>query len=618
MLQSKPIARRWFLCSTLNIFALSVFWSGVVSAGPDADKLKLLASSAGRYAAWRDICGDPDGADIRSDFLARVELLAPEEQAVIIQHFEKRYTKKKKNGEKAVESCILQGKTDCCTVGPAGRIIGAKKLYDSHVASFAVAAVPAESSGSAAESAAPSAPPSKPVPTAATPVAAAAKPVPVAATAKPTATLDPSLGELTELAKSAGQYAAHNDVCGQPMGAAVKADYRAWVELLSEKMGPLANSRFDQNYKFKKQQTRPYNCPDTKHLAVLKKKYEYDMRVLGATSIPGGYTPSTSAEDVVAILAVAKNLPETSLAPGNLPDMRAYTAQMNRLAFLVAALIRSAKQCDDPVGALTKSQFLALIEPLSAQGQDKAMSWSELSGEAKPKKELKPGDRGYYPPKPCPRGILESGRANYEGILKLLAKVARTEYRTKQTGPAAGVATVADSKSSRIKRIRVEDFYSGIPTERVKAYQQAKLDAIIAECGGTRDTMIRENMKTFFRASLASQASWSSRSAPQKEQMAEQQMFKYDLQYEQTMAKIFKSGCGKVFIDRKPDTPELAYTSYLAYQDQLLDRSAKLQAGYACLELEKAYMQNAPGATRKAVDECQKAKYQTYVTAQER
>ena len=95
-------------------------------------------------------------------------------------------------------------------------------------------------------------------------------------------------------------------------------------------------------------------------------------------------------------------------------------------------------------------------------------------------------------------------------------------------------------------------------------------------------------------------------------------MFKYDLQYEQTMAKIFNSGCGKVLIDGKPDTPELAYTSYLAYQDQLLDRSAKLQAGYACLELEKAYMQNATGATKKAVDDCQKAKYQKYIAAQER
>ena len=315
--------------------------AGVV---PNAENLKPLAGSAGKYAAWADVCGDPVGAEVRSDFLARVELLAPDEQAGIIRIFEKRYKKKKKNGEKAVKSCTLQGKTDCCTVGPSGYIIEAKKRYYSHVAKLDGATVTAESSQSAAESAAPSAPPSKPVPTAATPVAAAAKPVPVAATAKPTATLDPSLGELTELAKSAGQYAAHNDVCGQPMGVAVKADYWAWAELLSDKMKPIAKSRFDQNYKFKKQQTRPHNCPDTEHLAVLKKEYEYDMRVLGATSIPGGYTPSTSAEDVVAILDVAKTLPETSLAPGNLPDMRAYTAQMNRLAYQVAALIRSAKQ----------------------------------------------------------------------------------------------------------------------------------------------------------------------------------------------------------------------------------------------------------------------------------
>jgi hypothetical protein len=141
-------ARHWFLNLVLTLFALSVTWPGASSA----ENLKPLAGSAGKYAAWVDVCSDPAGAEVRSDFLARAELLAPDEQAGIIQHFEKWYTRKKKNAEKAVENCILQGKTDCCTLGPAGYIIRAKKLYESHVASLAVTAVPVESSGSASQS----------------------------------------------------------------------------------------------------------------------------------------------------------------------------------------------------------------------------------------------------------------------------------------------------------------------------------------------------------------------------------------------------------------------------------------------------------------------------------
>ncbi|MBT8437282.1 MAG: hypothetical protein KJP11_07920 [Gammaproteobacteria bacterium] len=139
-------------------------------AVPNAENLKPLASFAGRYAAWADVCGDPVGAEVRSDFLARVELLAPKEQAGIIRIFEKRYKKKKKNGKKAVKSCIRQGKTDCCTVGPEGYIIEAKKRYYSHLAKLDAAAVPAESSQSAAEIAA--AAPAKTV----SPLSAAASP----------------------------------------------------------------------------------------------------------------------------------------------------------------------------------------------------------------------------------------------------------------------------------------------------------------------------------------------------------------------------------------------------------------------------------------------------------
>lgn len=64
-----------------------------------SEDLKPLASSAGRYAAWADVCGDPaTSADVRSDFLARAELLTPDEQPGIIKLFERRYAKKKKNG----------------------------------------------------------------------------------------------------------------------------------------------------------------------------------------------------------------------------------------------------------------------------------------------------------------------------------------------------------------------------------------------------------------------------------------------------------------------------------------------------------------------------------------
>ncbi len=218
----------------------------VVSAEPDADKLKLLATFAGRYAAWRDICGDPDGADIRSDFLARAELLAPAEQAGIIQQFEKRYTKKKKNGEKSVENCIGQGETDCCTVGPAGRILGAKNLYDSHIASLTVAAVPAESAGSAAESAAVvPAPPVSDVSNKESVAAAPTSPTPFAPL--PASSHIPATQlALGRIYADGGIYAGWAAACDEPI--TVKQDYYAAANSLEPFDRDHSISNFEATY----------------------------------------------------------------------------------------------------------------------------------------------------------------------------------------------------------------------------------------------------------------------------------------------------------------------------------------------------------------------------------
>jgi hypothetical protein len=476
------------------------------------------------------------------------------------------------------------------------------------------------------KNAAPSDPPAQPAPTAAAaPIATPANPPPAAeplktAGAKPTAKQKPAFGELVQLATSAGQFAAHNDVCGNAIGTAVKADFLSWAELFPELEENSAIARFDQNYKFKKQQTRPYNCPDTTHLAVLKKQYEYDMRVMGATSMPGGFTPSTSAEDVAAILAVAKDLPAVSSSGGNLADMRAYTGQMNTLAFTVAALIDNAEKCDDPVAATTRSQFLALIEPLSAEAKDKAMLWSQLSGAPPAKPELNPGDRGYAPPGPCPRSNVESGRANYEGTLKLLAEAARTQ--TKNTALLAGISTTkAQPSSVRIKRIEIEDFYSGYYAARITT--AATDDGIVAGCSGTRDPVISENISTFLRASIAFESSSAKEkgvaplSAEQQEKRLQQQLQPYERKYEETVLRVANQGCEKVYVDGKPGSAERAYVHYLAFEAKLLDNSAKTQAGYACLELDMAYMRNEPGATAEAAEECKESKYQQYIAAQQ-
>ena len=117
-----------------------------------AEDLKGLAATAGKYAAWADLCDDPAGADVKSDFLARVELLAPDEQAGIIKKFERRYTRKTKNAEPLLEKCILEGKTTCCTVGPSGQFLGAKERYESEVVKLDGPTAPAESAGSATQS----------------------------------------------------------------------------------------------------------------------------------------------------------------------------------------------------------------------------------------------------------------------------------------------------------------------------------------------------------------------------------------------------------------------------------------------------------------------------------
>ena len=140
----------------IAVFSMFSVTGHAVAAAPIyvAEDLKGLAASAGKYAAWADICSDPAGAEVRSDFLARAALLAPNEQAGIIKKFEKRYTRKKKQAEPLLEKCILQGKTNCCTIGPSGQFLGAKERYESHVAKLDGVTAPAESAGSATESAA--------------------------------------------------------------------------------------------------------------------------------------------------------------------------------------------------------------------------------------------------------------------------------------------------------------------------------------------------------------------------------------------------------------------------------------------------------------------------------
>lgn len=111
-----------------------------------ANDLRALTTSAGKYAAWADVCGDPAGAEVRSDFLVRADLLAPEEQADVIQRFERSYSKKKKNAEPVLERCMLQGKTDCCTVGAeVAKPFGfARDLYQAHLANLDAVTAPVE------------------------------------------------------------------------------------------------------------------------------------------------------------------------------------------------------------------------------------------------------------------------------------------------------------------------------------------------------------------------------------------------------------------------------------------------------------------------------------------
>jgi peptidoglycan hydrolase-like protein with peptidoglycan-binding domain len=135
----------------------------------EADDLRPLATSASKYAAWADVCSDPAGVAVRNDFLARADLLAPEEQAGIIQQFEKQYSKKKKNAEPLLEKCILQGKTDCCTVGEevARPFDFVRNLYQTHIAKLDAAPAPIESPDATVESAATAPPVASPPPSAA-------------------------------------------------------------------------------------------------------------------------------------------------------------------------------------------------------------------------------------------------------------------------------------------------------------------------------------------------------------------------------------------------------------------------------------------------------------------
>lgn len=109
-----------------------------------ADDLKDLGALAGKYAAWADLCDDPAGADVRSDFLARVELLAPDEQTRVIKKFERRYTRKTKEAGPLLEKCILEGETDCCTRGPGGQFKGAKERYETELVELDPSMAPAE------------------------------------------------------------------------------------------------------------------------------------------------------------------------------------------------------------------------------------------------------------------------------------------------------------------------------------------------------------------------------------------------------------------------------------------------------------------------------------------
>lgn len=97
-----------------------------------AENLKALAYSAGDYAAWADVCDDPAGANVRSDFLSRANLLSPDEEAKIIKRFEDRYQRKKRYADKALKKCVQQGKNNCCSAvrSVAGRLNKAKSIYE--------------------------------------------------------------------------------------------------------------------------------------------------------------------------------------------------------------------------------------------------------------------------------------------------------------------------------------------------------------------------------------------------------------------------------------------------------------------------------------------------------
>jgi hypothetical protein len=479
---------------------------------------------------------------------------------------------------------------------------------------------------------APSDPPAQPAPTAAAqPTAVAANPPPAAAQpetagAQQIAKEKPAFGELIQLATSAGQFAAHNDVCGDAIGTAVKADFLTWAERFPEQQESSAISRFDQNYKFKKQQTRPYNCPDTAHRTVLKKEYEYDMRIIGATSMPGGFTPSTRVADVATILAVAKTLPAVSSSGGsNLPDLRAYTGQITAMASDVGQLVVYAELCDDPAAITTRTEYLALVEPLSAEAKDKAISMSTVP--IRPPQSTGRSRAPEAAPK-CSTSMLESARFRYERTLKLLAEAARTQ--TENTALLAGISTAkvqpssvstANTDGSRIKRIEIEDFYSGYHAARITI--AARDDGIVAGCSGTRDPIFRENISTFLRANIAHEVSiakekgWAPLTAEHQEKRLQQRLQEYERMYEETVLRVANQGCEKVYVDGKPGSAERAYVHYLAFEAKLLDDTAKTQAAYACLELDMAYNRNEPGATAEAADECRESKYQQYSAAQQ-
>ena len=94
--------------------------------------LNALANSAGDYAAWADVCSDPAGASVKSEFKAQADPLPPDQEARIVKLFEDRYQRTKRQADKALKKCVQRGNENCCTDvrSVAGRLNKAKSIHE--------------------------------------------------------------------------------------------------------------------------------------------------------------------------------------------------------------------------------------------------------------------------------------------------------------------------------------------------------------------------------------------------------------------------------------------------------------------------------------------------------